>query len=83
MTEPTAGMEGGSSKGGGREEQRHGQREEATRPCEGNRKGWMERREGGREERQDQGKQDSENKYAHMLPGGKNMLNSRELGLHS
>ena len=66
MTEPTAGMEGGSSKGGrregGREEQRHGQREEATRPCGGNRKGWMERREGGREEWQDQGKQDSENK---------------------
>ena len=52
----------GRGREGGREEQRHGQREEATRPCGGNRKGWMERREGGREERQDQGKQDSENK---------------------
>ena len=60
MTEPTAGMEGGSSKGGG------GGREEGRRQLghveETEKDGWREGREGGREERQDQGKQDSENK---------------------
>ena len=64
MTEPTAGMEGGSSKGGGggREEGRNRGTGRGRRQLghveETEKDGWRE----GRGERQDQGKQDSENK---------------------